>query len=97
VQYKLFLPGLIKLKGVLDSGMIGRVLAVRIELGYSVFKSAGSQCPSWNYRKEEGGGIVLDMFCHFRYLLNQLIGDVISVNCTTVTHIPERMDEHGEP
>jgi predicted dehydrogenase len=97
VQDKLFLPGLIKLQEVLASGELGRVLSVQIEFGYWVFEDevGVTQRPSWNYRTEDGGGIVLDMFCHFRYLLDHLFGDVHSIMCTTRTHVPQRVDESG--
>lgn len=97
VQDKLFLPGILKLAEVLGSGMLGRLLAVRIEFGYWVFPDAvgATQRPSWNYRSEDGGGIVLDMFCHFHYLLDRLVGPVRAVACRTATHVPERVDELG--
>lgn len=97
VQDKLFLPGLIKLKRLVDGGFFGRILSVRGEFGYWVFEGdwQPSQRPSWNYRKEEGGGIVVDMFCHWRYVLDNLFGAVKSVSCLGVTHIPERVDEQG--
>jgi predicted dehydrogenase len=97
VQDKLWLPGLLKLRALLDSGFFGRVLSVRGEFGYWVFEGdwKPSQRPSWNYRREDGGGIVLDMFCHWRYVLDQLFGAVRSVVALPVTHIPERVDERG--
>lgn len=98
VQDKLFLPGLRKLGDVLRSGQLGRVLSVDVEFGYWVFEDeVGSrQRPSWNYRAEDGGGIVLDMFCHFRYLFDHLFGGVRSVICRTATLIGERVDEQGD-
>ncbi|HEX4215809.1 MAG TPA: Gfo/Idh/MocA family oxidoreductase [Candidatus Dormibacteraeota bacterium] len=98
VQDKLWLPGLLKLRRVIDSGALGRVLAVRLDFGYWVFEGGteAAQRPSWNYRREDGGGIVLDMYCHWRYLLDDLFGGVRSVYCRAVTHIPERIDEGGE-
>ncbi len=97
VQDKLFLPGLLKLREVLDSGALGRLLAIRIEFGYWVFPDAigATQRPSWNYRAEDGGGIVLDMFCHFRYLLEHLFAPVESVLCEMATHESVRVDEGG--
>jgi predicted dehydrogenase len=97
VQDKLFLPGMRKLKRLIDSGFFGRILAVRGEFGYWVFEGdwQPAQRPSWNYRKEEDGGIILDMFCHWRYVLDHLFGAVRSVSCLGVTHIPERFDERG--
>lgn len=97
VQDKLFLPGLIKLKMLIDSGFFGRILSVRGEFGYWVFEGdlQPIQRPSWNYRTEDGGGIILDMLCHWRYVLDNIFGNVKSVSCLGATHIPERWDEHG--
>jgi predicted dehydrogenase len=97
VQDKLFLPGMVKLRTLINSGFFGRVLSVRGEFGYWVFEGFDqpAQRPAWNYRKEDGGGIVLDMYCHWRYLLDNLFGRVRSVMCLGVTHIPERVDEAG--
>jgi predicted dehydrogenase len=99
VQDKLFLPGLIKLKMLIDAGFFGRMLAVRGEFGYWVFKGdwQPAQRPSWNYRKQEGGGIILDMLCHWRYVLDNLFGEVKGVCCLGATHIPKRWDENGKP
>jgi predicted dehydrogenase len=98
VQDKLFLPGLLKLKMLIDSGFFGRLLSVRGEFGYWVFEGdlQPSQRPSWNYRTEDGGGIILDMLCHWRYVLDNLFGQVKSVSCLGATHIPERFDEQGQ-
>jgi predicted dehydrogenase len=97
VQDKLFLPGLLKLRRLVESGFFGRILSVRGEFGYWVFEGDWQEAnrPSWNYRAEEGGGIVLDMFCHWRYVLDQLIAPVRSVSATIATHIPDRWDEQG--
>jgi predicted dehydrogenase len=100
VQDKLFLPGLQKLKLLRDSGFFGRILSVRGDFGYWVFEGdwgQPAQRPSWNYRTEDGGGIILDMICHWRYVLDNLFGDVQSVSCIGATHIPQRVDEHGQP
>jgi predicted dehydrogenase len=99
VQDKLFLPGLIKLRHLLDAGFFGRLLSVRIEFGYWVFEGADqpSQRPSWNYRAEDGGGIVLDMFPHWQYVIEELFGTIESVVVLAATHIPERVDEAGAP
>ncbi len=99
VQDKLFLPGLLKLKRVIDSGMLGRVFAVRGEFGYWVFEGdwQTAQRPSWNYRREDGGGIVVDMLPHWRYVLDGLFGRVRAVSCLGATHIPRRWDEAGRP
>ncbi|WP_281267653.1 Gfo/Idh/MocA family oxidoreductase [Curtobacterium sp. 9128] len=97
VHDKLFLPGLRKLRRVLASGALGRVLSVRGEFGYWVFEGdwQAAQRPSWNYRAEDGGGIVVDMFPHWNYVMEDLFGRVESVSARAVTHIPERVDEHG--
>ncbi len=97
VQDKLFLPGLIKLKRLVDGGFFGRILAVRGEFGYWVFEGGWqpAQRPSWNYRAADGGGIVLDMFPHWQYVLERLVGPVRSVYAHAVTHLPERWDEAG--
>src|SRR5918994_1459413 len=97
VHDKLYLPGLLKLKRLIDSGFFGRILSVRGEFGYWVFEGdvQPAQRPSWNYRAEDGGGIVLDMFCHWNYLLENLFGQVRTVVAKAVTHIPERWDEQG--
>ncbi|HTI48361.1 MAG TPA: Gfo/Idh/MocA family oxidoreductase [Casimicrobiaceae bacterium] len=97
VQDKLWLPGLLKLKALIDSGFFGRMLSVRGEFGYWVFEGdwQPAQRPSWNYRKEEDGGIIVDMLCHWRYVLDNLFGGVRSVACLGATHIPERVDENG--
>jgi predicted dehydrogenase len=99
VQDKLFLPGLLKLKMLIDSGFFGRIFAVRGEFGYWVFEGdlQPAQRPSWNYRKKDGGGIILDMLCHWRYVLDNLFGEVKSVSCLGATHIPKRWDEDGKP
>jgi len=98
VQDKLFLPGLLKLKALIDSGFFGRILSVRGEFGYWVFEGdwAPAQRPSWNYRKKDGGGIILDMLCHWRYVMDNLFGEVKSVSCLGATHIPKRVDENGK-
>lgn len=99
VQDKLFLPGLEKLRMLRDSGFFGRMLSVRGEFGYWVFEGdwQPAQRPSWNYRDEDGGGIILDMICHWRYVLDNLFGQVKSISCLGATHIPERWDEKGKP
>jgi predicted dehydrogenase len=98
VQDKLWLPGLQKLKSAIDNGFIGRILDVRIDFGYWVFEGdwTPAQRPSWNYRKEDGGGVILDMMCHWRYVIDNLFGDVKSLVCRGATHIPERWDENDE-
>jgi len=97
VQDKLWLPGLLKMKMLIDSGFFGRILSVRGEFGYWVFEGdwQPAQRPSWNYRKEDDGGIIVDMLCHWRYVLDNLFGEVRSVSCVGATHIPRRWDEQG--
>ncbi|MEV0145658.1 MULTISPECIES: Gfo/Idh/MocA family oxidoreductase [unclassified Nonomuraea] len=97
VQDKLFLPGLLKLKRLIDGGFFGRILSVRGEFGYWVFEGdwQEAQRPSWNYRAEDGGGIVLDMFPHWHYVMENLFGRVRSVYAQAVTHVPRRVDEQG--
>jgi predicted dehydrogenase len=97
VQDKLWLPGILKLKRLIQNGFFGEILSVRGEFGYWVFEgtSIPAQRPSWNYRKEDDGGIIVDMLCHWRYLLDNVFGKVRSVSCLGATHIPERKDEQG--
>lgn len=99
VQDKLFLPGLLKLKRLIDGGFFGRILSIRGEFGYWVFEGdwQSAQRPSWNYRAEDGGGIVVDMFPHWEYVLHELFGRVKSVQAIATTHIPQRWDENGKP
>lgn len=99
VQDKLFLPGLRKLAMLRDSGFFGKILSVRGEFGYWVFEGdwQAAQRPSWNYRQKDGGGIILDMLCHWRYVLDNLFGEVKAVSCLGTTHIPKRFDENGQP
>ena len=99
VQDKLFLPGLRKLDMLRRAGFFGRMLSVRLEFGYWVFEGdlQPIQRPSWNYRNEDGGGMILDMMCHWRYVLDNLFGEVKSISCLGATHIPQRWDEDGKP
>src|SRR5437762_919955 len=98
VMDKLFLPGLRKLRRLVDGGFFGRICSVRIDFGYWVFEGdwQPAQRPSWNYRAEDGGGIILDMICHWRYVLDNLFGEVKSVSCLGARHIPARWDEDGK-
>lgn len=98
VQDKLWLPGILKLKRLIQQDFFGRILSVRGEFGYWVFEgdSIPAQRPSWNYRKEDDGGIIVDMLCHWRYLLDNVFGKVKAVSCLGATHIPERVDEAGK-
>ncbi|MFC3505670.1 Gfo/Idh/MocA family protein [Micromonospora krabiensis] len=97
VHDKLYLPGLLKLKRLVDGGFFGRILSVRGEFGYWVFEGdwQPAQRPSWNYRAQDGGGIALDMFPHWSYVLENLFGPVRAVTARVVTHIPHRWDEQG--
>jgi predicted dehydrogenase len=98
VQDKLWLPGILKIKRLIQQGFFGKILSVRGEFGYWVFEgdSIPAQRPSWNYRKEDDGGIIVDMLCHWRYLLDNVFGKVKAVSCLGATHIPERFDEAGK-
>ncbi len=98
VHDKLYLPGLMKLRKLRDDEFFGRILSVRGEFGYWVFEGdwRAAQRPSWNYRKADGGGIILDMLCHWRYVLDYTFAPVRAVNCLGVTHIDRRWDEQGE-
>ena len=97
VQDKLWLPGIVKLRRLIQNDFFGKILSVRGEFGYWVFEghSIPAQRPSWNYRKEDDGGIIVDMLCHWRYVLDNVFGKVKAVSCLGATHIPERIDEQG--
>ena len=100
VQDKLFLPGIMKLQNLIASGFFGEILSIRGEFGYWVFTghdAIPTQRPSWNYRKEDGGGIIIDMLCHWRYVLDNLFAPVKSVSCLGATHVKERVGEDGKP
>jgi predicted dehydrogenase len=98
VQDKLWLPGLLKLQNLRDQDFFGKILSVRGEFGYWVFEgdTIPAQRPSWNYRNEDGGGMIYDMLCHWRYVLDNIFGEVKAVSCLGATHIPERIDEDGK-
>jgi predicted dehydrogenase len=98
VQDKLWLPGLLKLKYLIDTGFFGDIVSVKGEFGYWVFDGhqQPAQRPSWNYRKEDGGGMIVDMLCHWRYVIDNLFGNVTKVNCLAATHLPTRVDESGK-
>jgi len=98
VQDKLWLPGIVKIKRLIEQGFFGRILSVRGEFGYWVFEgdTVVAQRPSWNYRKEDDGGIILDMLCHWRYVLDNVFGKVKAVSCLGATHIDKRVDEIGK-
>lgn len=98
VQDKLWLPGLLKLKTLIESGFFGDILSVRGEFGYWVFPGTGPvapQRPSWNYRKEDDGGIISDMLCHWQYVIENLFGEIRALSCLGATHVKERVDEQG--
>jgi len=98
VQDKLWLPGILKLRRLIDSGFFGQILAVRGEFGYWVFdgRTVALQRPSWNYRKADGGGIILDMVCHWRYVIDNLFGEVTALTCLGANHLKQRWDENGK-
>ena len=98
VQDKLWLPGLVKLKYLIDTGFFGKILSVRGEFGYWVFTGEYEklQRPSWNYRKQDDGGIIVDMVCHWQYVIQNLFGDIKSLSCLGATHVPARWDEAGK-
>lgn len=99
VQDKLWLPGIMKLQQLIKMGFFGEILSVRGEFGYWVFTGTDGitpQRPSWNYRKEDDGGIIVDMLCHWRYVIDNLFGNVKSLSCLGATHITERLDEKGK-
>ncbi len=99
VQDKLWLPGMMKIQRLKEQGFFGKILSVRGEFGYWVFEGQNipAQRPSWNYRKEDDGGMIVDMLCHWRYVLDNLFGEVKAVSCLGATHIKERVDEEGKP
>lgn len=98
VQDKLWLPGMLKLKRLIEKDFFGEILSVRGEFGYWVFEghTVAAQRPSWNYRKEDDGGIIVDMLCHWRYVLDNIFGKVLALSCLGATHIKERVDEQGK-
>ena len=99
VQDKIFLPGLLKMKRLIDEGVLGRLLSIKIDFGYWVFEGdwKAAQRPSWNYRKADGGGIILDMMPHWRYVLDNTFGKVQSVCCRGALNFETRWDEDGKP
>ena len=99
VQDKLWLPGLLKLKYLIDTGFFGEIISVRGEFGYWVFDGFEQVCqrPSWNYRQADGGSILIDMFCHWRYVIDRLFGPIKSLVTLADTHVKRRVDEQGNP
>jgi predicted dehydrogenase len=98
VQDKLFLPGLVKLRKLYEAQFFGRILSIRLDFGWWVFDGTPypAQRPSWNYRKTTGGGLILDMFAHWRYIFDRLLGEIKAVSCRHITALPERRDETGD-
>src|SRR5215470_15715777 len=98
VEDKQYLPGLRKLAGLAEAGLFGRVVGFRLEFGWWVFDGVEERCqrPSWNYRKAGGGGLILDMYPHFRYVIESILGPIDRVACQATTAVPERVDERGE-
>lgn len=98
VQDKLWLPGMVKFKRLVENDFFGEILSVRGEFGYWVFEghTVPPQRPSWNYRKEDGGGMIVDMLCHWRYVIDNLFGEVKSLSSIGAIHVPERIDENGQ-
>ena len=101
VQDKLWLPGIQAFKQLKEAGFFGEILSVRGEFGYWVFtghdEGQPAQRPSWNYRSEDGGGIIIDMHCHWRYVIDNLFGEITDVFTHAETHLPERIGEDGQP
>ncbi|MCX7142117.1 MAG: Gfo/Idh/MocA family oxidoreductase [Proteobacteria bacterium] len=99
VQDKLFLPGLHKMRKVIGSGFLGKILSAKLDFGWWVFDGElyPAQRSSWNYRRCDGGGLVLDMFPHWRYIIDRLLGDIRAVSCRVATLVPQRRDEAGQP
>ncbi|HXE55264.1 MAG TPA: Gfo/Idh/MocA family oxidoreductase [Tepidisphaeraceae bacterium] len=101
VQDKLWLPGMRKIRMLRQQEFFGKILSVRGEFGYWVFsgqiEDQPAQRPSWNYRKEDGGGIIVDMFCHWRYVIDNLFGPIQSLVACGSTDVPERIAEDGKP
>jgi predicted dehydrogenase len=97
VQDKLFLPGLKKLRKLYEADYFGRILSIRLDFGWWVFDGGlyPSQRVSWNYRRATGGGLILDMFAHWRYVFDRLLGPIKSVLCREATAQPRRRDEAG--
>ena len=98
VEDKLFLPGFLKLRRVVESGFLGRVIGFQINFGWWVFDGieAESQRPSWNYRKAGGGGLISDMHPHWRYIVEGTLGPIARVAALSWTGQTERADEAGD-
>jgi predicted dehydrogenase len=98
VEDKLYLPGMQKLSRLAASDFFGRIAGFRIEFGWWVFDGSEVPCqrPSWNYRRKDGGGLILDMFPHWRYVIENTLGPIRRVVTALSTATPERIDERGE-
>ena len=98
VEDKIFLPGLQKLAALAAKGFFGRVTGFRLEFGWWVFDGAerASQRPSWNYQKSGGGGLTLDMYPHWRYVIESMLGPIRRVASARSAAQPERVDEAGK-
>lgn len=98
VEDKLFLPGFQKLAKLIESGHFGRIIGFKLEFGWWVFDGSEIACqrPSWNYQKAGGGGLIFDMYPHWRYVLEGLLGPIARVVATASTGTPERVDEKGQ-
>ena len=98
VEDKIYLPGLRKLGALARGGTLGRIVGFRLEFGWWVFDGSDrpSQRPSWNYRAG-GGGLVLDMYPHWRYVIEGIVGRILRVASSQWTAIPDRVDETGAP
>ena len=98
VQDKLWLPAFRKINKLKEDNFFGKILSVRGEFGYWVFTGVDeerpAQRPSWNYRKEDGGGIMIDMFCHWQYVISNLFGPIDRLVAHGNTDIGERRDEN---
>ncbi|MFL5334274.1 MAG: Gfo/Idh/MocA family oxidoreductase [Geminicoccaceae bacterium] len=99
MQDKIHLPGLVKLKTVLGLGTLGKLLSMKLEFGWWVFDGEviPAQRTSWNYKQAMGGGLVLDMFPHWRYVIDHLFGAPTALTCHMRTAQPKRWDEQHRP
>jgi predicted dehydrogenase len=97
VEDKVYLPGLQKLAHLAETGFFGRVVNFRLEFGWWVFDGVDVACqrPSWNYRRASGGGLILDMVPHWRYIVEEIVGPIARVVSAAWTATPERVDERG--
>jgi len=100
VQDKLWLPSFRKIAMLKELGFFGKILSVRGEFGYWVFTGLDydqpAQRPSWNYRAEDGGGMMIDMFCHWQYVIANLFGPIKKLVAYGNVDLPERRAEDGK-